>query len=99
MTSDALRNLAQYTAPGSIKPSLGGLLLDLGLAAAGRAGDWHAGAAIVSSARTIQAGGKGSSSRSSKGSADVAPERQQPGQCTAGVGCDKGDTGRGGRAV
>uniref|UniRef100_A0A383WIR3 Uncharacterized protein n=1 Tax=Tetradesmus obliquus TaxID=3088 RepID=A0A383WIR3_TETOB len=61
-------------APGSIKPSLGGLLLDLGLAAAGRAGDWHAGAAIVSSARTIQAGGKGSSSRSSRGSADVAPE-------------------------
>ncbi|WIA35524.1 hypothetical protein OEZ86_003950 [Tetradesmus obliquus] len=61
-------------APGSINSSLGGLLLDLGLAAAGRAGDWHAGAAVVSSARTIQAGGKGSSSRSSRGSADVAPE-------------------------
>jgi hypothetical protein len=33
--------------PGSAKPSLEGLLLDLGLAAAGRAADWHTGRGVL----------------------------------------------------
>eukprot|EP00775_Hariotina_reticulata_P005776 gene5776-6015_t len=48
-------------APGAAKPSLEGLVLDLGLIAAGRAGDWHECGAVLSSARTILSGGKGSS--------------------------------------
>eukprot|EP00775_Hariotina_reticulata_P012898 gene12898-13024_t len=48
-------------APGAAKPSLEGLVLDLGLIAAGRAGDWHECGAVLSSARTVTYGGKGSS--------------------------------------